>query len=172
MISMFFAANPEVLDKLSYDLRVDERVLRFKFFKQRALPAYPGTYKVSKVARLRNRNLLNVPFSPITGHFPNPAYKMLHEHLPEWNMRPGMYGMAAAVASAKMKGKVIAPPESRVPSPLLTEPTDPTLPDAVHGPSFASGGQPPSSWYASVVLHIGDVESAGRATDDHSVIPV
>lgn len=43
--------GPRALKELEFNLKVDERVLRYVITKKQALPALPNTYKVAKAAR-------------------------------------------------------------------------------------------------------------------------
>ena len=45
-----FMVAPEALEELEFNLKVDERVLRYLIRKKEALPPLPNTYKVQKLA--------------------------------------------------------------------------------------------------------------------------
>lgn len=182
MFSMFFAANPAVLTKLNYDLRVDERVLRFKLFKQRSVPAYPSPYYIGKA--LRHGQQLNLARSPIVGSFPNFAYDFLQSKLrPSTRKTPGVYGAWAAEATKQLQGLKVPKPTPVLPPnwPSWEDQTSPQL----TGPSFASGGMRGPSPFAprgttgsrcvqSLVIWVFHVNAVAgvRAIDDHTVIPV
>ncbi len=107
MLSVFFAANPAVLDKLNYSLRVDERVLRYKVFKQRSLPKYPSPYYVGKALRLGYADKLKAKFDPITNGFPHAAWRALTSHMPPGRLEPGSFGQLAREATAALAGQTI-----------------------------------------------------------------
>lgn len=116
MVSIFFAANPAVLDKLNYSLRIDERVLRYKVLKQRTVPKYPSPYYVGKALRMGYAHKLKAKFDPITNGFPHAAWKALISHMPQGRLEPGAFGQLARDASAAIKGQSI---EQRAPIPGL-----------------------------------------------------
>lgn len=152
MVSIYFAVKPEVLSTISYDLRVDERVLRFKLFKQRNVPAYPSPYYIGKALRTNEPKWAYLPYSPITGKLPNEAYKMLAKEagLPEdsdlSSLSPGTYGKVAGDAYKKMQFQVVPKPPS-VEEMWGLPPSSHTAigTSRMTGPSFASGAglQPP-----------------------------
>lgn len=181
MISMYFAANPAVLTKLNYDLRIDERVLRYKVFKQRSVPAYPSPYYIGKVLRDSHYLSMNISRSPIIGNVPNAAYKLLRKQMEtDRDVVPGLYGFRAAKASETLQNICLLPPQRHSAAPVLPPaPWGAQTSRLTPPPSFAAGSgqvpQPP--WCVDrVVVHRGVrvlcMFVGVRAVDDHTVIPV
>ena len=42
--------GPDALEEIEFNLKVDERILRYVIQKKEALPSLPNTYKVQKMA--------------------------------------------------------------------------------------------------------------------------